>query len=41
MKLIPYLGSNTSNYRNSKSNIFFPKNNSEILEIIDFAKKKI
>ena len=40
MNLESYLGSNYSNYKISKSNIFFPKNNKEIFQIIDFAIKK-
>lgn len=40
MKLESYLASNYSNYKISKSNILFPKNNEEIFKIIDFATKK-
>ena len=40
MNLENYLGSNYSNYKNSKSSIFLPKNNEEIFQIIDFAIKK-
>ena len=40
MNLESYLGSNYSNYKTSKSNIFLPKNNEEIFQIIDFATKK-
>ena len=40
MKLENYHGSNYSNYKISKSNIFYPKNNEEIFQIIDFAIKK-
>ena len=33
MKLENYYGSNYSNYKISKSNIFYPKNNEEIFQI--------
>ena len=40
MNLESYSGTNYSNYKISKSNIFLPKNNEEIFQIIDFAIKK-
>ena len=40
MKLKKYTGKNYSNFKESKSNIFYPKNSRDLISLISYAKKK-
>ncbi len=40
MRLNNYISTNYSNYKTSKSKIFYPKNKKEIFKLIDFCSKK-
>ena len=40
MRLNNYISTNYSNYKTSKSKIFYPKNKKEIFKLIDFCSRK-